>query len=452
MKKIHFIGIGGIGVSALARYYLSQGWQVSGSDLAESEITRALEKIGVDFYVGTQKLADKNPDLVVYSEAVPADNSERSESNRLNIKSYTYAQALGGLTKQYSTIAIAGAHGKSTTTAMVGLIMAKAGLDPTVIVGTKVKEFGDSNFRGGKSTHSTSSGLIASEAEGSKYLVIEACEYAKSFLNYWPQIAVVTNIEVDHLECYDNLDNLIKAFAEFVSHLPKEGALIANGDDAGVNLMLARSEFKAKLIKFSLKQPESAMIRGLLRIPGEHNVANALAALAVARELGIDDKTAFLALGEYRGSWRRFEEKEIIFNGKKITLVSDYGHHPTQIRLTLAGARAKWPDKKITCVFQPHQALRTRLLFDDFARVLRDAPVDRIIVTDIYSVAGRENNEISKQVSSEKLVAAAGKDSITYAPINSIIEKLDPAGGDVLIIMGAGNIYDLAVGLAKAGE
>ena len=450
MQKIHFIGIGGIGVSALAQYYLAQGWQVSGSDLVESEITRALQKLGAEVYIGTKSLAQRLPDLVIFSEAVRPENPERAEANELKIPANTYAQALGKLTKQYKTIAIAGAHGKSTTTAMIGLIMEQAGLDPTVIVGTKVKEFSNS-------TRSAGSGSITSEAEGSnfrlgksEYLVIEACEYARSFLNYWPEVAVVTNIEVDHLECYDNMENLVRTFAEFAGHLPGNGVLVANGDDPGVTEMIDRMARKPELKVFSLKQPESEKLRSLLKIPGEHNVANAIAALAVARRLGIDDKTTFETLARYNGAWRRFEEREITLDGKRVTMVADYGHHPTQIKLTLEGARSKWPDKKIICVFQPHQALRTHLLFDDFVKVLQNAPIDRVLVTDIYQVAGRENEEVSKKVSGKKLASAAGKDSVEYVPRDSIMEDLrkNIADGDVLMIMGAGNIYDLAVELA----
>ena len=417
----------------MARYYLALGWQVSGSDLIESEITRAIKKLGADVYIGTASLADRKPELVVYSEAVSPNNPERIESGKLGIPAHTYAQSLGELTKRYETIAIAGAHGKSTTTAMIGLIMQRAGLDPTVIVGTKVKEFGDSNFRRGQS----------------QYLVIEACEYAKSFLNYWPKTAVVTNIEVDHLECYDTLDNLVQTFGEFVGHLPENGLLIANGDDPGVKKMLSGAVFRAELRLFSAGQPESGKIRGLLKIPGEHNVANALAALAVARHLQIDDEITFDALSQYQGAWRRFEQHEINFEGRNLTLVIDYGHHPTQIKLTLEGARQKWPDKSITCVFQPHQALRTRLLFDDFVKVLQNVPIDRVLITDIYQVAGRENEAISKNVSAKSLVAAIGSSSVEYVPYGSILDKLHQyaASTDVLMIMGAGNIYDIALQL-----
>jgi len=428
-SKVHFIGIGGIGVSALARYYLSQGWRVSGSDLVASEITKALAKLGARIY-RSANLKNLSPDLVVYSPAVKEGNSELAEARRLKIKAISYPQALGELSRQYETIAIAGAHGKSTTTAMIGIMMAAARLDPTVIVGTKVKEFGDSNFRLGKS----------------KYLVIEACEYDRSFLNYWPKIIVMTNIEMDHMECYKNEAALVSVFKEFARHLPKEGSLVVFGDDANVAKVAASLKNKALIKGYSLAQPEAKALRRIMRVPGEHNVANGLAALAVGRILGIDDKKIFSSLAKYKGSWRRFDEERGAINGKKITVISDYGHHPTQIKMTMAAARAKWPGKKLICVFQPHQAWRTYLLFDNFAAALRDSPADVVIVTDIYQVAGRENDAISKKISSSKLVAAVKKNEVRYVSPKEIVSALgkEVKGGEVVLVMGAGNIYNLS--------
>lgn len=430
--KVHFIGIGGIGVSALASYYLRAGWHVSGSDLASSEITGQLAKKGADIIIGKQSLGKNIPDLVIYSPAVPADNPGLKEARKLGIKIMSYPEALGDLTKKFETIAVAGAHGKSTVTAMIGLILAKAGFDPTVIVGTKVREFGNSNFRFGLS----------------KYLVIEACEFSKSFLNYWPKMIVLTNIEEDHLECYDNLKNLTAAFSEFIGHLPQNGALVINADDVNTMKMGVSKMFKipAKFKKYSLNQPDAAKIHKIMKVPGEHNVANALAALQAARLLKIPDRLSLAVLGDYKGSWRRFEVEKGLIGAKSVTVVSDYGHHPTQIKMTLNGAREKWPNKKIICVFQPHQALRTNLLFDDFVRVLRDAPVDEMIVADIYLVAGREKSAIVKKTSSKKMVAAVGKDSVVYIPTKDIISRLkrEVRGGEIVIIMGAGDIYNLS--------
>ena len=436
MLKVHFIGVGGIGVSALARYYLMEGWDVSGSDIAESEITGDLKKSGVKFYQGIGSLKKIMPDVVIYSPAVQDGNSELKEARKLGIKAMSYPEALGQIAKNYYTIAVAGAHGKSTTTAMIALALMKAGFDPTVVVGTKVREFGNSNFRHGRS----------------KYLVIEACEYDRSFLNYWPQMIILTNIEVDHLECYKNLGNLIAVFREFVGHLPQGGVLIVNADDANVAKMLSRKARKNVILKkYSLTEPEAARLKKILRVPGIHNVSNALAASAAAGLLKISPAKTRTALANFRGVWRRFDEEVATVAGKKITIVSDYGHHPTQIKTTLEGARAKWPRRRIICVFQPHQAYRTFLLFDDFVRTLKNVPVDDLVVTDIYQVAGREDARITKRVSAKRLVVAVGKPSVSYVPSTGLVNYLRRSvrSGDVLMLMGAGDIYSLAGKIKK---
>ncbi|OGZ18666.1 MAG: hypothetical protein A2Z68_01260, partial [Candidatus Nealsonbacteria bacterium RBG_13_38_11] len=394
--KIHFIGIGGIGVSALAQYYLSQGHKVSGSDLNSSEITKALKNRGVKVFIGSHKGSNlKNlTDLVVYSPAVKPDNPEFKEAKKLKIKCQSYPQSLGELTKQHFTIAVSGTHGKSTTTCMLGLILMKAGLDPTIIVGTKMKEFKDSNCRVGKS----------------KYLVIEADEHFASFLNYWPKIIVLTNIEKDHLDYYKNFGNILKAFRKYVSHLPKDGILLLNKDDESIKKISCSASKKY----YSMKQPEAKKLKKILKVPGQHNVSNALAALAVARILGVSDKVSFKALSSYIGCWRRFEIKKMIIKRKPLTVVSDYGHHPTEIKATLRATREKFLKSRIWCVFQPHQYQRTYYLFKDFVRAFKEAPIDKIIITDIFDVAGREEKNIKKKVSSEKLVKSIKKRNVAY--------------------------------------
>jgi len=396
--KVHFIGIGGIGVSALAQYYLAKGHQVSGSDLVSSEITQALKKKGVKIFIGKENPQNlfKKFDLIIYS---PAVNIKHRVSNILS-----YPQALGELTKQHFTIAVSGSHGKSTTTAMLGLLLVKAGFDPTVIVGTKVKEFGDSNCRVGES----------------KYLVIEADEHFGSFLNYWPKIIVLTNIEKDHLDYYKNFKNILKTFREYIGHLPKDGILITNK---------------------SIDRKAAKSLKKILKVPGEHNVANALLALMTARALKIPDKISFKALSEYKGAWRRFGIRKV----RQLTVVSDYGHHPTQIKATLRAARDKWPSKEIWCVFQPHQYQRTYYLFNDFVKVLKAVPVDKLIVTDIYDVAGREEKIIKEKVSSKKLIKTINKNWAIYLPKEKIINylKKNLLGGEVVIFMGAGDIYEV---------
>ncbi len=431
--KVHFIGIGGIGTSALAKYYLKKGYQVSGSDLVPSEITKALKKIGAKIFSGSHeaKNLSKNTDLVIYSPAVPKNNQELKKAKKLGVKCQSYPEALGELTKKYFTIAVSGTHGKSTTTSMIGLLLTKAGLDPTVIVGTKLKEFGDSNCRIGKS----------------EYLVIEADEHFASFLNYWPKIIVLTNLEADHLDYYKNLKNYISAFKKFIYHLPEKGTLVANKDDENIQRILnpkskiQNPKLKFKIQNYSLKQKEVKKFKEILKIPGKHNISNALATLKVARVLKIPDRVSFKALSEYKSSWRRFE----IIKIKPFIVISDYGHHPTEIRATLEGAREKYPKKKIWLIYQPHQYQRTFYLFKDFVRVFRQAPVDKIIITDIFDVAGREDREIKKKVNSEKLAKAVNKNNTIYLPKKEITRYLKKSIRDreVIIIMGAGDIYDL---------
>jgi UDP-N-acetylmuramate--alanine ligase len=425
--KIHLIGIGGIGVSALAQYYLSKGNQVSGSDLVASEITDFLKEKGIKVYIGNSaENIKKDFDLVVYSPAVKKNNPELVQAKSYKLKAISYPEALGDLTKGYYTIAVAGAHGKSTTTAMIALVLIEAGFDPTVIVGTKLKEFGNSNFRAGKS----------------KFLVIEACEYDSSFLHYSPKIIVVTNVDKEHLDYFKTFTNVKKAFKDFILKLSADGFLIFNKDDKYIPRI---SKPKFKTMGFSLKQKETQKIKTTLKVPGLHNVSNALAALQVARALGISDKTSFKALSEFKGTWRRFEIKEGEAGGKQIIIVSDYAHHPNEISATLKAAREKYPNKKIWCVFQPHQHQRTYYLFSDFVKTFRSAPVNKIIITDIYDVAGREVKEINKEISSKKLVKEIDREFIIYSSLvelESHIEK-NIRSGDVLIIMGAGDIYKL---------
>jgi UDP-N-acetylmuramate--alanine ligase len=428
--KIHFIGIGGIGVSALARYYLAQGHKVSGSDLVSSEITKALEKLGAKIFIGKHKAKNlpEDANLVVYSPAVEEKNPELKKAKKLKIKCQSYPQALGELTKNHFTIAVCGSHGKSTVAAMVGLILTKAKFDPTVILGTKLREFGDSNCRVGKS----------------KYLVIEADEYKESFLNYWPQIIVLLNIEYDHPDYFKNLHHYILAYKKFVSHLPKDGILVANKDDKNTFLTFKK---RKKVIWYSLIEKESKKLRKVLKIPGEFNVSNALAALKVARILKIPDKISFKTLSQYKSSWRRFDEKRAKIDNLKFTIINDYGHHPTQVKVTLEAAREKYKDKTIWCIYQPHQYQRTYYLFDNFVKVFKEHPVDKVIITDIYTVSGRESKEIMRRVNAQKLVEAIKKENVIYLPKEKIINylKKNLKGGEVVIIMGAGDIYNLTL-------
>ncbi len=438
--KVHFIGIGGIGVSALARYYLAKGAQVSGSDLVYSENLDSLKKEGAEIFIGKHSESNlkRDTDLVIYSPAVKSDNPEIKKAKRLKIQIQSYPQSLGELTRQYFTIAVCGTHGKSTTTAMIALILVKSGLDPTVIMGTKLNEFGKNNFRAGKS----------------KYLVIEADEHFASFLNYSPKMVVLTNIEADHLDYYKNLSNYINAFRKFVNSLPDDGFLVINRDDKNSQKIFKMNEKKKTSKKidiefYSFKDKEVEKLREILQVPGRHNIYNALTALKTARILGISDKQSFDTLSRYRGSWRRFEIKEGEINNKNFVLISDYGHHPTEIKSTLEGAREKFSSKKIILIFQPHQYQRTYYLFDNFVDVFRksarDFLFDKAIIIDIYDVVGREDKKIKEEINAEKLVKKINSRRVIYLPKkeikNWLANKLK--GGEVVILMGAGDIYDL---------
>jgi len=440
--KIHLIGIGGIGVSALAQYYLSKEHDVSGSDLVASELTDFLKEKGAKIKIGEHKAKNisKELDLVVYSPAVKTDNLELLKAKEYKIKTASYPEALGELTNKYYTIAVSGAHGKSTTTAMIALVLVKAGLDPTVVVGTKVKEFNNSNFRPGKS----------------KFLVIEACEYDSSFLHYLPRVIVVTNVDKEHLDYFKTFKNIIRAFKDFILKLSLDDFLVFNKDDKYIP-RINNPKFEVK--GYSIKQKDSAKLKKILKVPGMHNVSNALAALEVARILEIPDKVSFFALSDFKGTWRRFQIKEASVGNKKITVVSDYGHHPTEVLATLKAVREKYlyppkfskgkirrARKRIWCVFQPHQHQRTYYLFNDFVKVFRSSPIDKIIITDIYDVAGRETKKINAGVSSKKLVKKINKKNIIYLPLRKVESfiKKNIESGDILVVMGAGDIYKLA--------
>ena len=333
---VHFIGIGGIGVSALARHYLSSDVAVSGSDLASSEITEELKKLGAKIYIGKHKAANlaKDAEMVIYTPAVTKNNPELKVARKRKLKIRSYPEIVGELTKKYRTITVSGAHGKSTTTALTGLMLEDGYCDPTVIVGAQVKEFGDSNYRRG----------------GGPYLVLEADEWDRSFLNYSPQIAVVTNIDEEHLDTYKTVAEVEKTFEKFLTKIPRDGKIIANADDE--RLKKVAKKFGKKVGWYSLKDPEAPQIRKILRIPGEHNVSNALAALSVGRELGIHEAQILKAISRFSGAGRRFE-----FKGKidGASVFSDYGHHPSEIHATIVATRERFPFRRVWCVYQPHQ-------------------------------------------------------------------------------------------------
>ncbi len=433
MEHIHFIGIGGIGVSALARYHLSRGDTVSGSDLTPSEITADLARAGVFVIIGPHAKPNvpSGTTRVIYTAAIPPKNPERAAARARRIPAHSYAEAVGDITKKYKTVTISGSHGKTTTTALAALVLEEGYFDPTVIVGAKIKEFGNTNFRRGQGSH----------------LVLEADEWNRSFLNYSPHIAVVTNIDAEHLDTYGDLAGVESAFKEYLGRVPADGAIIANRDDEPTR-RVAKS-FGKKVTWYSVKDAARDPVRAVLKISGEHNISNALAALTVGRVLGIREPDILRALSRFTGAWRRFEFKGL-FNGA--FLFSDYAHHPREIAATLSAARERFPLRRVVCVYQPHQHQRLQHLWDDFLGAFDLA--DRVVLLPVYDVAGRDTTKARQAVNSEKLVSALqerGKDAGYVANFAEAREHLRATvrPGDSVLLMGAGDIYDLTTDLSK---
>jgi UDP-N-acetylmuramate--alanine ligase len=452
VASVHFVGIGGIGVSALAKFFVRRGCRVSGSDITPSSITEELSALRVTIKLGhAVEHLPESLDLLVYSPAVPEGNVERAAARERGIRELSYPEALGELSRGYSTIAVCGTNGKSTTTAMLGLILVEAGYDPTIIVGAKVPAFPDGNFRMGKG----------------RFLVVEACEYREHFFQLSPEMIVVTNIEEDHLDYFRDLAHIRDAFQKFVGKLQGTGMVVWNANDAeSRRLELGRgvsygfetvAEYIARGRRMEKDRQTCDVFRadGLeerlgelsLHVPGQFNLMNALAAGAAASELGIPFETIRRVLENFRGVWRRFEHLGV---WKGADLFSDYGHHPTAIAATLSAAREFFPSRRLVLCFQPHQHARTKTLFAGFVEAVAGADV--LILPEIYEVAGRDE---SHDVSSRDLVEAVnrahpGKDAQyarDLAHAESMLRDLvEP--GDVLLLQGAGDIDELARRLA----
>lgn len=430
---VHFIGIGGIGVSALARFYLAHGASISGSDLFSSEITKELEQEGVFVSYGPQQKSNipRETKLVVYTSAIPASNPELREAKNRRIKIRSYAEVLGELTKKYHTITISGSHGKSTTTALSALVLQEGYFDPTVIVGTKLKEFGGGNFRVGWGRH----------------LVLEADEWNKSFLNYSPQIAIITNIDAEHLDTYRTAENVEKTFEQYLKRVPGSGVIIANRDDP--RLYGIAKKFEKKVVWYSRQSREASHIRKILKVPGEHNVSNALAALTLGRVLGIHEPVILKAISSFHGTWRRFEFKGVV---RGAHIFDDYGHHPREITATIAAARARFPFRRVWCIYQPHQYRRLSLLWNDFIPAFDLA--DNIRLLPVYDVAGRETKSAKNLVNSAKLareLSRRGKNALHLKTFADAVEHMHAnlKTGDVVLMMGAGDIYKLTESLSS---
>ena len=454
-QKIHFIGIGGISMSAIAELLHSKGFIVSGSDDKKSRHTEHLEALGVEIMYGNRASNIRDGlDLIVYTAAIREDNPEFQAAKASGLPMFTRAELLGQIMLAYQdAVGIAGTHGKTTTTSMLSLIQLDAGFDPTILVGGDLPDI-EGNLRMGKSSH----------------LVMEACEYTNSFLHFYPKHAIILNIEADHLDFFKDLDDIRCSFRKYMELLPKGGQLVINGKID--NLSSLTDGLSCNVVTFGVSPDGSAASfdytaatpifdnlgrasfevfhRGTLlgtvqlAVPGMHNVENALAAIAMGHSLGADISACRSALGRFTGTKRRFELKGILDG---ITIIDDYAHHPAEIRAALTSARS-YGTHRIVCVFQPHTYTRTRALLTDFADALTLA--DLIVLPDIYPAREEDPGDISSR-DLESLLHKKGKDVYyfpSFSEIESFLRKVC-VDGDLLITMGAGDVVNIGESLLR---
>jgi UDP-N-acetylmuramate--alanine ligase len=459
IKRAHFVGIAGAGMSGIAEVMLNLGYQVTGSDLRANEVTRRLQQQGAQIWVGHQSGHVAESDVVVVSSAVGSDNPEVSAARERRIPVVPRAEMLAEIMRFRHGIAVAGTHGKTTTTSLVASILADAGLDPTFVIGGQLKS-------------ATSHARLGS----GRYLVAEADESDASFLYLQPMLAVVTNIDADHLSTYaGDFQRLRKTFVEFLHHLPFYGLAVMCLDDPNVRDVLPElsrqvcsyaidaedADIRALKLRqhgsqmhFQVHQPGHAPLAVVLNLPGRHNVLNALAAIAVARELGVADAVIQRALETFAGIGRRFElHGEIALADGSVLLIDDYGHHPSEISATLEAARRGWPQRRLVVAFQPHRYSRTHDLLDDFAQVLVNADV--LLVTEVYAageevISGADGRALCRAVRGRGRVDPVFVEDVE-ALSGVLGDVLQP--GDLLLTLGAGSIGSVSAKLpAKLGR
>jgi UDP-N-acetylmuramate--alanine ligase len=459
MTHVHFIGIGGSGLSAIARLLLESGYRVSGSDRALTPFAEEVRKVGGEVYLGHDPRNLTGVDWIVRSSAVTEDNVEIQAAKQAGIPVYKRSDFLGRLMEDKMGIAIAGTHGKTTTTAMTAWVLSELGQDPSFIIGGVMDNLG-----------------VNAHAGMGKAFVIEADEYDNMFLGLKPQIAVVTSIEYDHPDFFPTLESMHKAFETFVELLPEDGTLIVCAEDTGAATLIPHARKAGRNIvsygvqgKMTYDNSSWVQARELipntrggfdfavssslsgnrpdtfdvsLQVPGEHNVRNALAVLAIVDVLGLSREEAAQALGEFTGTGRRFQLRGEV-NG--ITIFDDYAHHPTEIKATLAGARARYPERCIWAVWQPHTYSRTKTLFLDFANAFKDA--DKVIVTEVYAA-----REPKQEFTSAELVGAMPHGSAHYLETlpevtSYLLEHLKP--GDIVLVLSAGDADQISTDVVK---
>lgn len=459
VEHIYFVGIGGAGMGGIAEVMLNLGYRVSGSDIATSDMTTRLQSMGANIFIGHKAQNLQAVDVVVVSSAIDAANPEIAKAVENRIPVIRRAQMLAELMRFRYGIAIAGTHGKTTTTSLIATIFSHANLDPTFVIGGLLNSAG-TNAKLGES----------------KYLIAEADESDASFLHLQPTVSVVTNIEADHLDAYDgDFGKMKDAYIDFLHNLPFYGLAVMCGDD-DVILELApkierkyltyginqTNDYVAHNISYSINKSRFDVRRKMhgnitvdLNITGIHNVLNATAAIAIATEEGISDKDILSALASFEGIGRRFQilgEFAVPVKGENtslVTLVDDYGHHPTEVEMTIAAARSNWPDKRLVMVYQPHRYTRTRDLYEDFVGVL--STVDVLLLLDVYSASeqpidGVDSRSLCRSIRQRGKIDPiyVGEASRVYAVLHDILQNQD-----VLFLQGAGNIGNIAATLSQ---
>lgn len=459
VRHIHFVGIGGAGMGGIAEVLANEGYEISGSDLAPNAVTQHLTRLGATIYYNHRPENVTDVSVVVVSTAVSQDNPEIIAAREARIPVIRRAEMLAELMRFRHGIAVAGTHGKTTTTAMLSSIYAEGGLDPTFVNGGLVKAAG---------THA--------RLGSSRYLIAEADESDASFLHLQPMVSIVTNIEADHMDTYQgDFENLKQTFINFLHNLPFYGRAILCVDDVVIrdliprvgrqittygfsedaDVRIASYEQHGAQGHFTLARHDKPLMRVTLNAPGRHNALNAAAAVAVATEEGIEDQDILSALESFQGTGRRFDllgeypVQNVDGTQGTAMLVDDYGHHPTEVDATIKAARAGWPDKQLVMIFQPHRYTRTRDLYDDFANVL--SQVDVLLMLDVYS-AGETAIPGADSRSLCRTIRGRGKvDPILVSDHDAVLEMLAPklSGNDLILVQGAGNVGRIARTLSE---
>lgn len=440
VKNVHFVGIGGIGMSGIAEILLSQGFTITGSDLTKTEVTERLESLGIKVYEGHSPENLVEADVVVFSSAVNLENPEVKAAIERKIPVIKRAEMLAECMRMKYGIGIAGTHGKTTTTSMVGLVLTEANIDPTIIVGGKLSSLGGTNARLGKSD----------------YIVVEADEFDRTFLKLTPTIAAITTLEKEHLDTYKDLDDIKASFIEFANKVPFFGFVVLCLDEPALQDIIPQitrkvftygvspqADVRATNIAHSENYSEYTLVykgeelgRIRINIPGLHNIKNSLVAVTIAKEMGVDFETIKNSLGKFAGVYRRFETKY----DKEVMVIDDYGHHPTEVNVTLDGIRRGW-NRRLVAIFQPHLYSRTKDFYLEFGRSFLNS--DIFICTDVYPAREKPIEGITGEMITET-AKKFGHKNVYYEPDKTKIPDLLKSiyhNGDIIITLGAGDIW-----------